>query len=113
MLHLEEGLPFLDLFAIDELPGCVDRSNRDPALLAFLVEFLFGMPRTKFRDRAHHHFRVLPAIRHLLEFRSGDRRWAPHPIYQPAPLFDGNDKDTGVAVFGGIRIVKIGLFAFA
>src|SRR5918999_1194208 len=92
MFHVDEGLPFLNLLAIDELPGRVDRSNRDAALLAFLIELLFSVAATKFRDRADHDIRMLPSIRHFFELRSGDRRWSSHPIYQPAPLFNGNDE---------------------
>src|SRR6266498_2989859 len=43
----------------------------------------------------------------------GDRHWTPHPIDQPAPLLDRDDEDARITILGRIRIVQIGLFAFA
>src|SRR5215813_3574649 len=48
MFHVDESLAGLYLRAVHELTDSVDGRNRNAALLAFLVEFFFGVTATEF-----------------------------------------------------------------
>ena len=113
VFHVNECFASLYLLAVHELAHGIYRSDRDTPLLTLFVEFFFRIAATKFRDRCHHDIRMFAPIRHLLEFRAGNRSRTSHPIHQPAPLLDRNDKDARVAVLGRVRVVEVRLFTLA
>ena len=113
MFHVDEGLAGFYLLAVHEFAHGVDGRNGDAPLLAFLVELFFRVTATEFRDCPNHDLRIFTSECHLLEFRAGNRWRTAHPIHKPAPLFNWDDKDARVSVLRGVRVIKVGLFAFA
>src|SRR5258705_13915055 len=112
MLHVDEQSARFGLLHFDKFARGVDRRDSDAALLAFIVEFFFGALRAELGYAFGYNVRMLAAVGHLLELRTGNLRRTSHPLDQAAPLFDRDDKNARIAVLRRIGIVEIGLFAF-